>query len=147
MRNFPADFLHELCGFIFDQDGKSSEAHQISWLEVVFLLHLKGDFHYPVVGTGGVLTSARSLPFAPAPPTVAGRLGLVRRASRACFSALGLQELLRSRVSRAEFGIRFSLDGYIGGCDVDLLCQARELLQAFVTGRRVANVGALARPL
>ena len=71
------------------------------------------------------------MPFAPAPPTVAGRLSLLCRAAKAVFAALHLQDLLLSVLSRVDLGVCFSLDGIVIGCDFDLLGTARGLFAGF----------------
>ncbi|CAE7670713.1 unnamed protein product, partial [Symbiodinium sp. CCMP2456] len=49
----PLDFVKELCVFLFEQDAASDVAYELSWLEVVFALHLEDRVQYPVCGTDG----------------------------------------------------------------------------------------------
>ena len=44
----PLDFVTSLCEFLFDQDAQASEAFHVSWLELVFMLHLGTNIRYPV---------------------------------------------------------------------------------------------------
>ena len=145
--NLPRDFILTLCRFVFVQDSQADSAFTVTWLELVFMLESIEGFVYPVSGPGGGWLSPASVTFLPPPPTVAGRLTLVRRALRHAFKCLRLQCLFISGVDRTELGIGFSLDGLVIGADVQLLLRARAALGHFAQGRRMQSRAALARPI
>ena len=84
----PVRFLHAVCDFLFDQDGLSDNAVAISWLELVFMLHKVRFDGFPTPGCNGALADPQELTFRPLPPTVAGRLRLLRCAERISFCVL-----------------------------------------------------------
>ena len=143
----PLDFVKELCVFLFEQDAASHEVYELSWLEVVFALHLEDRVQYPVCGSDGCWASASSTVFRPPAPTVAGRLNLVRRALRPALKCLGLQSLLVQGIDRSDFGIGFKLDGLVVGFTSELFLRARASLGRFVQGRSACSRAVLARPL
>ena len=145
--NLPTTFLQAIFQFILQQDSASATLYNIAWLEFVFMLHLSGGFNYPVRVADGSLQDPSHVIFAPTQPTVAVRLGLVRRAAKMIFAGLSLEGFAIRGIDCASLGVRFPLDGYIGGCDVDLLARARSMLSDFVLGRRATGQGVLARPL
>ena len=143
----PDDFILALCRFVFVQDASAEQAFEVTWLELVFILELSGGFLYPVAGPRGGWVSSATIAFLPPPPTVAGRLNLVRRALRSAFKSLRLQGLFVSGVDRSDLGIGFRLDGIVFGVEGSLLLRARAALGRFVQGRRADTRTALARPL
>ena len=143
----PRDFLVFVCQFLLSQDDQSCEVHHISWLELVFMLHVDGRVAYPVAHSQGKWMSASTVAFLPLPPTVAGRLYLVRRAVKEILAIFGASSLLVSNLNRVVLGVDFPLDGLTLGADVGILQAARSLLSQFCSGRRVNSLAALARPV
>ena len=111
------------------------------------MLHLGIGLVYPVTGSRGSFVSARSVQFLPAPPTVASRVSMVRKAVCGALFALGLHALFTRGLDLLQFGITFRMDGVVCGFDPNLLLRARSRLSDFTAGRRVASVAALARPI
>jgi len=143
----PLDFVTSLCEFLFDQDAQASEAFHVSWLELVFMLHLGTNIRYPVCNADGQWVSANTVAFLPPAPTVAGRLQLIRRALRPTLHGLGLQSIFVQGIDLSSFGIGCALDGLTIGVVSDLYLRARASLGHFVQGRDVSSRAALARPL
>ena len=143
----PADFTLAVCEFLFQQDAQAAEAYEITWLELVFMLHLEGSLRYPVCNKEGRWVSASQVAFLPPAPTVAGRLALVRRAVRPALHGLGLQRLMVRDLDLTGFGIGFKLDGLVIGVSSGLYLRARASLGQFVQGRCAGSRAALARPL
>ena len=142
----PWEFARDICNFVFSQDLQSLEACYVSFLELV-MMYIDGDICYPMTGPEGQWISSVGSRFAPLPPTVAGRLGLVRRAAKFAFEALGIGDFVVAGLDRSDVGIGFRVDGVRMGCDCPLLQQARDSLLDFTYGRRVGSAQALARPL
>ncbi|CAE7028137.1 unnamed protein product [Symbiodinium sp. CCMP2592] len=145
--DLPSDFVGGICNFLFEQDAQATAAYELSWLELVFALHLEGAVVYPVCDSSGKWVSATSRLLQPPAPTVAGRLSLVRRAMRPVLRRLGLQSSMISGIDRSDFGLGFALDGLIIGFSTDLFLRARATLGHFVQGRAAGTRAALARPL
>ncbi|CAE7325636.1 unnamed protein product [Symbiodinium sp. CCMP2456] len=145
--DLPGEFVLRLCRFVFEQDAAAAQAFQVTWLELVFMLEATGDFVYPVVGDKGGWVSSATVAFLPPPPTVAGRLTLVRRALRRALKCLRLQGLFVSGIDRSDLGVGFPLDGIVFGAEDSLLLRARAALGRFAQGRRVHTRAALARPI
>ncbi|CAE7902920.1 unnamed protein product [Symbiodinium necroappetens] len=145
--DFPVDFVRSICEFIFQQDASATEAYELSWLELVFALHLEDRAQYPVSGPDGKWCSASLLAFRPPAPTVAGRLSIIRKAMRPVLHGLNLQSLMVQGIDRSDFGIGFRLDGLVVGVDSELFLRARASLGRFVQGRSVGTKAALARPI
>ena len=146
-RDLPHDFVIQVCQAIFVQDALATNFYAISWLELVFLFHVKGGLDFPVAGPQGGWVSSTTVAFLPAPPTVAGRLSFIRRALRRALHRLQLQCLFAGGIDLSEFGVSFPLDGLIIGVDGQDLLRARAALGLFVQGRRVTSHAAFARPL
>ena len=91
--------------------------------------------------------SASTVAFLALPPTVAGRLYLVRRAVKEILAIFGASSLLVCNLNRVVLGVDFPLDGLTLGADVGILQAARSLLSQFCSGRRVNSLAALARPV
>ena len=145
--SLPGKFLDAVCMFLFQQDELSTTATSLSWLEVVFMLHLLGFDQFPALGPHGTLQVPDDLSFRPLPPTVAGRLSLLRRAGKISLRLLNLDVLLVSGIDRTDCGVDFPLDGVILGVQPDLLLKARSLLSDFTKGRKLGCHRALARPV
>ena len=143
----PREFLTHVCQFLLFQDDQSMDAHHVSWLELVFMLHVEGSTVYPVAHSQGKWLPASQVAFLPLPPTVAGRLHLVRKAVREVLAIFGADCLLVQALNRVGLGIDFPLDGIVLGVNAALLQAARNLLAQFCSGRRVASLAALARPV
>ena len=141
--DLPADFIAALCRFVFVQDASADQAFEVTWLELVFMLEAVGGFVYPVAGQSGWVSSA-TVAFLPPPPTVAGRLSLVRRAFRGAFKGLRLQSLFVSGIDRSDLGIGFPLDGLVFGVDGSL--QAPLIFSARTHWTLVCTALALQRP-
>ena len=141
----PWDFLHGFCDFLFRQDTSSSEAYEISWIELLFMLKVEEQLPFPFQRQDGTWASSQLCAFSPPPMTVAGQLGVIRRAAKFLFGVLGFRDLLVARLDRTSVGIGFFQDGCLLGCDLALLQRARADIQAFTFGRRVGGQGALAR--
>ena len=146
VHRLPWEFIRDVCIFVITQDSLSPDVFGLTFLELVFLLHLGGQLQYPISGVVGRWVVPQSV-FAPLPPTVASRLGLIRRAVKHAFGVFDLSECLVSGLSRIDLGVGFPLDGLRIGCDSSLLQLARGQLRDFTWGRRVQSQGALARPL
>ena len=145
--DLPSDFVLDLCRFVFVQDSAAEQAFEVTWLELVFMLEASGGFVYPVASVKGGWVSPASVAFLPPPPTVAGRLTIVRRALRQALKCLRLQCLFVSGVDRSDLGVGFPLDGIVFGAEGSLLLRARAALGRFAQGRRVQTRAALARPI
>ena len=143
----PSGLCQGALRFLFEQDAASHVVYELSWLEVVFALHLEDRVQYPVCGSDGRWASASSTVFRPPAPTVASRLNLVRRALRPALKCLGLQSLLVQGIDRSDFGIGFKLDGLVVGFTSELFLRARASLGRFVQGRSACSRAVLARPL
>ena len=100
----PQIFLEKITSFLLEQDEESTEAYRLSWLEIVFMLHLAGFTDYPVPGPSGSLVDCSTLAFKPLQPRVAGRLSLVRRAGRLSMRILGLSGLGVSGLQLTDCG-------------------------------------------
>ena len=144
---FPTDFLVDVCNFVFAQDSKSGHLYNISWLELVFLIHHGTGISFPVPGPNGTWASASSTAFPPLPPTVASRVGIVRRATKDALGCLGLGHLVVGGLDRSCIGVDFVLDGLRMGCCSSLIQVARESILHFTAGRKVGGPNGLARPL
>ena len=145
--SLPADFLHAIFGFLVQQDMLAAGAYRVSWLEFVFVLEIALCLRYPFTGAHGRWQSASSTVFLPVPPTVAGRLRIVRDATRSMLKALHLEAALTRGLDLVSLGIYFRLDGLCWGFDPDLLARARSRLAHFCAGRNTRSVAVLARPL
>ena len=143
----PREFLVHVCQFLLNQDDQSVDAHHVSWLELVFMLHVEGSTVFPVAHCQGTWVAASTLAFLPLPPTVAGRLYLVRKAVREVLAIFGADCLLIRALNRITLGVGFPLDGLVLGVNTALLQSARNLLIQFCSGRQVTSLAALARPI
>ena len=143
----PRKFLVHVCQFLLFQDDQSTDAYHVSWLELVFMLHIDGSVVYPVAHSQGRWLPASTVTFLPLPPTVAGRLYLVRKAVREFLAIFGAESLLVRSLNRVGLGVHFPLDDLALRVDAVLLQAARNLLAQFCSGRRVASLAALARPV
>ena len=144
--DLPRYFVRGLCNFVFRLDANAEYAYALSWLELVFLLHVSEDCRYPVCDCRGQWIDPATLAFPPAEHTVAARLALVRRALRPALRCLGLDRLLVQGIDLLSLGVRFPLDGLTIGVDTTLLLQARTSLGRFVQGR-AGTRSMLARPI
>ena len=95
----PWEFSRDFCSFVFAQGSLSQEAS------------------YPTTGPSGQWTSTLVSSFAPLPPTVASRLGLLRRAAKRAFGILGIGHFVVSVLDRTDVGVGFRLDGIVMGRD------------------------------
>ena len=113
----------------FQMIGQSTSAFEVSWLEIVFMLHVSKLIEYPVSGSSGKLIAFEGQPFRSVPPTAASRLSLV-------ICAMNLTPRPGNYWYRCYSRLM-----------VELLGGARDLLIAFCSGRKVESHQALARPL
>ena len=143
----PADFLHEVFSFLIQQDADFEGAYRVSWLELVFVFECAFHLQDPFTGERGHWQSASTTVFRPVPPTVAGRLRIVRDAVRSTLKALHLEAALTRGLDLTSVGVFFMLDGLCWGFDPNLLAGARSRLAQFSAGRNMRSVAALARPL
>ena len=144
----PYQFVQEVFGFLLEQDARSTQVFRLTWLELVFMLHVRGGFSFPVASpSGGGLVLPSTVPFAPLQPTVAVRLRYVRQAAKHAFHALRLELALVHGVCLARFGVSMPCDGLLLGAELELVQHARSAIRAFTATRAVTTVGSLARPL
>ncbi|CAE7655752.1 unnamed protein product [Symbiodinium sp. CCMP2456] len=145
-QDLPPYFVRSLCELVFRLDAEAEHAYELSWLELVFILHVLDIQVFPVCDGLGRWSDPSTLAFPPASQTVAVRLGLVRRALRPALRCLDLERLLVQGIDRLDLGVRFPLDGLIIGVDTSLLLKARTSLGRFVQGR-AGTRSMLARPI
>ena len=136
---YPSDFVYSICDFIFKQDSPSAEAYRVTWLEFMFMLEIELGLCFPVTDQRSRWCTAFSTVFKPAPPTVAGRLRIVRDVAMSSLKTLGLEAMLVGGLDLLDFGVRFRLDGFIGGVNPSLLNRARSRLAIFCRGRNMRS--------
>ena len=144
---FPKSFAETVCDFLFRQDSLATDAHVISWLELVFILHDHGIDPYPACDVHGHWVAANTLAFSPPAHTVAVRLSLLRRGVRPALRGLGLDSLLTDGINRSDLGVGFVLDGITIGVPTSDVLRARSGLGRFVQGRAAGSKAVLARPI
>ena len=144
---FPSSFAVQVCGYLFLQDASASEAHALSWLELVFMLHNAGITPYPACDNQGKWVDVGTLAFPPPAHTVAVRLSLLRRVVRPVLRDLGLEGLFTHSIDLSGLGVGFSLDGLVIGVSTSDVLRARTCLGRFVQGRAAHCKAVLARPI
>ena len=118
---FPREFTEGVIQFVQHQDELSSEAFELTWLELVVMFVLEGSVEFPVPSfISGHWESAESQPFAPRRLTLAVQLRTWRRTAVVSFRALSLSDLFVACLSLAELGFCLPLEGIRMGCDCAL---------------------------
>ena len=146
--DMPQRFVLSVCEILFTHGGQPRNWHKISWIELVFLLHLTGAVQFPVRSlTSDAWLPAHEVPLGAPALTVAVQIGLVRRLVQRVLKAFQLDTLLFDDASVLELGICFRMGGACLPVNGLLLQRARLQVSQFCSGRKVCTVGDLARTL
>ena len=121
--------------FMLEQDAASSLEYQISWLELLAMMRVRGCAVFSDTLHAGALQ----------PPTVAENLCRVRQVMHCFIRVFGMSSLRLYRLSGISFGVGFPLDGLRIGVDLATWVQGRTLLRSSSAGHFCHSVSCLDR--
>ena len=75
----PVDLVHSVFTVLLTQDTLTHCLFKASWLDIVFMFHVVGDFHVPVFSPDTCMVMPVTLRFTPPQPTVAVQVRLLRK--------------------------------------------------------------------
>ena len=147
----PSWFIEDLVSFVCQQDQDNVDTFSISWLELLFALHLHtgdGKVSFPVYcSVSGSWQDGNNVPFGEVRLTASVQLRLVRDAMSFALNQLGLSSVLVDGLNCLEIGVHFPLKGFCAGFDPLLLSKARAGIADWAAARPIRSAADLARPL